>query len=300
MNTLALVREAKLHKLLPDRDADCRLEASGVLALGDQFLVIFDNLSELARISASLSPGDQNEWLVKDDDTTGVEDITYNPRQQRFYLLIEASPVVDATAANGRCHRAEIVEYDHLMVRRDRHPLPFDFASDNKGFEGLTWIEREGDDYVLALCEGNGCLSGSEGRERGNGTIQVFRRVADGWKHAATLAIPATAQFVDYSSIDVRDGRVVVLSQENGQLWVGALRQTGWGFVDDGAVHALPRNEDGRPSYCNAEGVAWLAGDRVAIVSDRKKKDAPKRCGRTDQAIHLFDLAPAPGTARTK
>jgi hypothetical protein len=299
MDKVELVREAKIHRLLPDCDEDRRLEASGVVALGDQCFVIFDNMGDVARIDTTLTSGGEHDWLVTGDDTIGIEDIAYNERRGCFYLLVEATPVARSAAANDEIHRAEVLEYDHRLARKARYHLPFDFASDNKGFEGLAWVEREGEDHVLALCEGNRCQGGSAGREPGHGTIQVFRRATEGWKHVTTLAIPATARFVDYASLDIRDGRVVVLSQESAQLWVGRLREEEWAFVDDGAVHVLPRAKGGRVSYCNAEGVAWLTDDRVAIVSDRKKKDAAKRCGRTDQSIHIFALPPVHAPAAT-
>jgi hypothetical protein len=284
MNRVELVQEAKIHRLLPDCDEDRRLEASGVTVRGEELIVIFDNESRLARIDRSLAFSAQNGWLGREDDSTGVEDVAYDARRERFYLLIEALP------AGGETYQAAIVEYDVNLKRLECNRLPYDFASDNKGFEGLVWLERDGDEFVLALCEGNRCKGGREGREPGNGWIQVFRRVARGWEYVDRLTIPATAQFADYASIAVRDGCVAVLSQESSLLWLGTLADAGWAFVDEGAIFALPRDAEGEVIHCNAEGVAWLASGRVAVVSDRRKKDGPKRCAKKDQSITIFDL----------
>ena len=58
---LELVREAKLHKLLPGVKKNDPLEASGVALLDQETaLVIFDNLNLVARIDLSLKPVKRN------------------------------------------------------------------------------------------------------------------------------------------------------------------------------------------------------------------------------------------------
>ena len=167
------------------------------------------------------------------------------------------------------------MEYDAGFNRQETHRLPFDFDSENKGFEGLAYLRRDGDDYLLALCEGNGCRGGREGRRPGNCRIQIFRRDGRGWTHAG---------------LDVRDGQVAVLSQASSKLWIGVFRPSSWGFVDEGVVYLLPLDVDGDPIYCNAEGVAWSAPDRVAVASDRRKPDEPKRCRHKQQSLHIFGI----------
>lgn len=283
MGRLELIREFKIHRLLPGHAADSPLEASGVLAREGHLLVIFDNVSQVARIETSLEPAVDNGWLGSADGARGHEDIAYNPRQQRFYVLVEA------VLGEDGAFRAEIAEHDRDFTLLERHVLPFDLDRANKGFEGLACVQRDGDDYVLALCEGNWCKGGQEGRQPGNGRIQIFRRAA-GWHHVAELALPPAAAFTDYSSIDVRDERVAILSQESSQLWVGQLSQTDWTFLDAGVVYGLPGGRRAKPLYCNAEGVSWLAPDLIAVVSDRMKKDDPRRCARKDMSVHVFRI----------
>ena len=292
MDALELIREAKLHRLLPGCDGDTRLEASGVAAREGELIVVFDNLSRVAAVETSLSPSGHNDWLGQDDEATGFEDIAYHADAGRFYALIEALHGPDDT------YQAAVVEYDAGFNRQEWHRLPFDFDSGNKGFEGLAHVRRDGEDYLLCLCEGNGCRGGREGREPGNGRIQVFRRDERGWTHAGSLNVPAAARFVDYAGLDVRDGQVAVLSQASSQLWIGAIEPSGWGFVDEGVVYRLPLDADGDRIYCNAEGVAWLAPDRVAVASDRRKQGEPKRCGQNEQSLHVFGIPRRTGEGR--
>lgn len=285
MATLKVIGEAKIHTFLPGCREESRLEASGVLAHEGRLIIIFDNLSEIARVDASFSPGAVSEWLGEHHGASGLEDIAYDKREQRFYALIEAVPV-----GKGR-YRAVIVEYDHAFRPGERHSLPLDFAVDNKGFEGLTYVERNGQGYLLALCEGNRCKGGTAGRKPGGGRVHVFRRRPDGWDHVAELRLPKSVAFTDYASFDINDGRVVVLSQESSEVWVGTLDADAWKFVDEGGVHQLPRRGGGSVEYCNAEGVAWLAPNQIAVVSDKRKDAQRKQCQKKDQSLHVFQIA---------
>jgi len=284
MRTLELIRESKLHALLPGQSKASHLEASGVVAQDSHFIIIFDNLGQVARIAASCLPSDGNAWLGERDGATGHEDLTYSARHQRFYGLIEAVRVTADT------YHAEVVEYDHRFVPLERHRLPFAFASDNKGFEGLAVIHRADHDYVLALCEGNRCQGGRAGKQAGHGRIQLFQRVPQGWQHVHTIKLPKAVRFTDYASLDIRDGQVAVLSQQSAQVWLGTLDLTAWAFVDAGRVWPLPRDAQGETTYCHAEGVSWLAPDQLVVVSDKRKTGAPKRCTATDQSVHLFRI----------
>jgi hypothetical protein len=284
MVSLELIREAKLHRLLPGCDGESRLEASGVVAREGELVDVFDNLNRVAALEPSLSPSGRHGWLGHDDEAPGFEDIAYDADARRYYALIEAMP------APGDIYRAAVVEYDAGFNRQEAHRLPFDFDSENKGIEGLAYLRRDGDDYLLALCEGNGCRGGREGRRPGNCRIQIFRRDGRGWTHAGSLYVPAGAHFVDYAGLDVRDGQVAMISQASSKLWIGAFASSGWGFVDEGIVYLLPLDANGDPIYCDAEGVAWLAPDRVAVASDRRKPDEPERCRHKQQSLHIFGI----------
>jgi len=282
MSMLELVKEAKIHSLLPANSKKRRLEASGVLTHDGHVIIIFDNLTQIARIEASLAPSAANSMLGDDRGRSGHEDIAYNARQERFYVLIEAVQVSEDI------YQAELVEYDLDFVPRERRRLPTEFETDNKGFEGLSCIHRDGRDYLLALCEGNSCKGGEVGRRPGNGRIQIFQKAAPGWEHVDELRLPESVQFTDYSSLDIKDGRVAVLSQTSAMVWLGALDPVAWRFADEGVMYHLPRGAPGKTPYCTPEGITWIAPDRLAVVSDRRKKGSSKRCQTTDESLHVF------------
>ena len=57
-----------------------------------------------------------------------------------------------------------------------------------------------------------------------------------------------------------------------------------------GPCTELPRGAGGAVEYCNAEGVAWLAPNQIAVVSDKRKKTQHKRCVNKDQSLHVFQI----------
>ena len=284
MKTLELVWERKLHRLIPGQEKGSRLEAGRVCIRARHCIVIFDNVGRLARIAARSTTRHRNGWLGGAPKAVGYEDITYDPRRQRFYALIEAVRV-----GHDR-HRAEVVEYDRGFVPLERHALPFDFAQGNKGFEGLAHLRRDDQDYLLALCEGNYCEGGRAGRQQGNGRIQVFRRVP-------RLGGSTSAR----SSCPNRAIRRLLQPRRQGLPGDGALANNGPVVArhpgthrveirDSGSLWQLPGGARGEPAYCNAEGVSWITPDQIAVVSDRRKKDAPKRCTAKDQPLHIFRI----------
>src|ERR1700675_2016783 len=95
---LRLVRERKLADLLPPPRNCNVLEASGVVARGGDYFVVFDNVRRVARVGADLAPGSgAHAWLGRWRSGEGYEDIAYSADQRRFYLLIEAEKHPDGT-----------------------------------------------------------------------------------------------------------------------------------------------------------------------------------------------------------
>jgi hypothetical protein len=43
-------------------------------------------------------------------------------------------------------------------------------------------------------------------------------------------------------------------------------------------------------TYCNIEGVSWIANDRLIVVSDAKKKKQPDECQEKEQSIHIVTM----------
>jgi hypothetical protein len=292
VSTLKLVREAKICDLVRCDPTEKRWEASGVLAKDGHFWVVFDDRTQIGRFSADLEPNETNGLFGLSHGDRGYEGIAYNAAKRRFYLLVEARK-------HARdCYRAVVVEYDDEFRFFKERPLDFVFKSGNKGFEAVAHVRRNHQDYVLALCEGNKCKSGSKGRKPGGGRVQVFEKKRKRWAHSRTIALPTTLPFVDYSGMSIDRGRVAVVSQASSLLWVGQFDEAGWQWRDAGQLYEFPRSDHGTIRYGNIEGVAWINPTRVVTVSDRRKKkrQPDKGLSEKDQSVHVFDI-PSEGRA---
>jgi hypothetical protein len=283
---LNLVVEHKISELMPGAKSSKRWEASGILAKDGQYFVVFDDRSEIARISSNLKPGEANRLFGKAHKDLGYEGITYNADNQRYYLLVESREQA------GGSYQAMIVEYDDDFAYIKERPLDFTFESHNRGFEAVAHVRRDDTDYVLALCEGNNCQCGKKGKKPGGGRMQLFEKRKKRWRRTRAIALPTSVTFVDYSGMSIDRGRAAVVSQENSMLWVGQFDQTEWTWRSDGQLYEFPRFEDGSIQYGNIEGVAWITPTRIATVSDRRKKknQSDKRLSKKDQSIHIFEI----------
>jgi hypothetical protein len=286
MITLNLVSERKICDLMPCQSPTERWEASGVLVKNNHYYVVFDDRREIARIADDLQPHDTNGLCGGAHADYGHEGITYSAAQQRFYLLVEARK-----HAKG-CYRALIVEYDNEFSYLKDRPVDFIFEHSNKGFEAVVHLRRNGEDYLLALCEGNKCKGGAKGRRPGGGRVLLFKKKKKCWLHCGTIALPRSLPFVDYSGMSLENDRVAIVSQVNSMLWVGELDEINWTWRSEGKLYEFPRSNDGEIRYGNIEGVAWITPTRLVTVSDRrKKKDQPnKQLSEKDQSVHIFEI----------
>lgn len=284
--SLELVQEVKIKELLQG-SGRTRYEASGVHLKDGYLHIIFDDALRLLRVMPDWShTGEAPVMLNLNGTGTGYEDITYHPSTGRWYCLIEA------TERKSGTFMPRIDEFDESFAYLRSHWLDFPIRSGNKGFEGVATLHCAGCVYLLGLCEGNDCKSGSAGKKPGNGRIQVFRWAREHWEHGGTIKLPKSVRFRDYTALDVRNGSLSVISQATSAMWIGRLREdpAGWDdlFEEEGRVFLFPRDKEGRMRYCNLEGVTWLGDDRVAVVSDKAKADQPGPCARKDQSIHIF------------
>ena len=162
----------------------------------------------------------------------------------------------------------------------------------------MAYVERDGEDHLLALCEGNRCKGGDKGSEPGEGRIQVFQKQGRSWEHIEEIQLPEGVRCEDYSGLDVDGDRVAVVSQQCSALWIGKLKDKHWEFCDDpGTTYHFPRTTRGRVQYCNVEGIAWTGAgsNEIVVVSDRRKKDdQPEGCEGKDQSIHIFQIPRCP------
>jgi hypothetical protein len=286
MSTLKLVCEHKFCDLMPNDQPRKRWEASGVMVKDGHYFVVFDDRSEIARLSNALRRSKSNDLFGMSRANYGYEGITYNEVNQRFYLLVESRK------HSSGCYNAVIVEYDDDFRYLKERPLDFPFKSNNKGFEAVAHVRRGDTDYLLALCEGNKCQCGVKGRKPGGGRVQLFEKKSKRWKHVRAIALPSSLPFVDYSGMSIDQGRVAVVSQENSMLWVGHFDKADWSWRSEGQLYEFPRSKNGTIRYGNIEGVGWVTPTRVVAVSDRRKKQnqPDKKLAEKDQSVHIFDI----------
>jgi hypothetical protein len=289
---MVLVAEHKLAEFISPPLPGAVLEASGVIAKGVDYYVIFDNVRRIARIHRSLDPGSKrHSWFGRRREGEGYEDIAFSRYTRCFYLLIEAEKHPDGT------YKALIDECDEAAQYKKRRWVDVTFEKRNTGLEGLSAVRWRGVDYLLALCEGNRCRAGRAGRKPGGGRIHVLQRSGTLWKSVARIKLPRTVRFEDYSAVALRGRRIAVLSQQSSRLWIGTLRFGDWTIADEGTTYEFPRTKKGKIKYGTLEGLCWLTDRSFVCVSDLAKRNSSRRYRKTDQSIHVFEL-PRPGAAK--
>jgi hypothetical protein len=280
---LKVVKERKLAQFIAPPAGSAVLEASGVVAKGNCYYVIFDNVRQIARVDRRLVPGSKNHgWFGRAREGDGYEDIAYSSHRRRFYLLIEAEKHPDGT------YKAMIDECDESGRFERRRWVEFGFEKRNTGFEGLAAVRRQGEDYLLALCEGNRCRPGRRGRKPGGGRIHVLRKNGPIWEPIERIKLPRSLDFEDYAAVALRGERIAVVSQQSSRLWIGRLRLDDWTIVGRGRTFDFPRTDKGKRLYCTVEGLCWLTADTFVAVSDLSKRGYPGRCRGKDESIHIF------------
>ena len=88
-------------------------------------------------------------------------------------------------------------------------------------------------------------------------------------------------------------GKLAIVSQEDAAIWVGDFDIDDIDFKSqNGEIFHLPRDNDCRVQYCNAEGLQWLDNYRLLVASDKAKSTQPYWCDTHDQSIHIFAFPP--------
>lgn len=270
---LVLVKEKKLSSLL----GSGTFEASGVQVQGGSLFVVFDNMTKFAEISSDLSSGALKSAGSK-SKSSNFEGITESLTEPGLFFVVEESA--------GGDDRGVVHTFDESGDELIEEPTDVDFADPNKGFEGIASMVDGSSEVLLGLCEGNSCKD--DVSDVGHGRIKVLGHGVDSWATEASIKIPATAKFKDYSDIallDQGDGtlKVAITSQESKRLWIGTLSSFSWSFQGEGAVFSFPSS-----GYCNVEGVSFLSDTRIAVVSDKTKDSGS--CELKEQMVHIFDI----------
>ncbi len=293
---LLLVKESPVGPLIRDAEDDKRLEASGVYALAGRYYVVFDNRKSIAVIDdRSWSPRglvdiSSNRFIHGAEKAEGI---TYAEDGERW-IVVEEERLRDEdnehSNRNGRIFQYRLHPGGSGLERIEKSWLAFNFQRENKGFEGVSLVVRGGKEHLLALCEGNDCDGKGVGKTPGNGKIKVFAREGRKFQYLASIDLPRSLPFIDYSGIDVRDRAVTIVSQETSALWVGALDTQAWRIQAEGVVYWFPKDTRGEVAYCNVEGVSWIDDDTVVVVSDARKSKQPAVCAAKEQSIHVFRI----------
>ena len=333
--TLKTVVDRTIYGLLPfdETYGETKFEASDVIRVGDQFFVVCDSSWSILRLSESLPLLSHDNALIRHDDSftppegedSGFEAIFFDAsstmyeKEDTFYVVRESVKDSNSGAYNAEILKIQIHGQAYHVVETCRSE--FQFQGDSKGFEGATSLRgQDGILYILGLCEGNYC-SETKGKEVGNGRVVVMKRSeaheAPGgcvWKTVTTLELPKSVDFVDYSAFALHhsNAAVAITSQENSQLWIGALSGGSDGKFDpaaasfsEGTIYDFPRVASGScdVQYCNIEGIHWVTpgSDKHKIgetppmlvaVSDKMKSKGRQlsACADKDQSVHLFTV----------
>ena len=108
------------------------MRASGVHFENGYLYVVFDDKAHILRIRPDWSTGEEAPTLIETHVRgIGYEDITYQPFEERWYCLIEASET-----GSGGGFKPRIDEFDESFRFMASHWLDFPVKQENKGIEG--------------------------------------------------------------------------------------------------------------------------------------------------------------------
>ncbi|CAF3342645.1 unnamed protein product [Rotaria socialis] len=329
-NILQLIQEQKLVTSFVDSSSYSqvetlpdRFETSDVVLRRDNQVVfaVFDNSFHVGAFCTpfgrSLNCTDQLlAWPDASLATkqSGFEGITYNPIDDTYFIAQEAIKTDTKKVFRANIFETRIVSTDSIPIRvLESCIVNWDFASDNKGIEGLEFVSHQGTgkSYLLGLCEANECnhksTSDNDGRILVLEKKEANKKNSCSWEPVGTIAMPAWVHFDDYSALSIYHRKaidlpayVAVTSQERSQVWVGMIEEINQApffslsSLNNNTIYDLPRTSDATPEcgmkYCNIEGVAWQGGNELILVSDKTKSDQDTQCIEKDQSVHYFFL----------
>ena len=284
--SLELVSEKKFHELIPGASPEDRFEATGVAHKDSNFLVVYYDTPHFTRLDISLDSGHPSNRLYRNmAKNDGYQDITYDTRGRRFLALTLGKKRDDGSV------KPRINQFDTELAYVEGRYIDYDVQGNDHILQGLAAVWRGNQLSILAICQGNKCRGGKKGSKPGGGRIQIFQPESGMWAHKGTIKLPKELPFGDFVSLEVRGDRLAVLSQASTAVWIGTLQDSGWGFVDDGAIYSLPPSKKGNNIYCTVEGVTWVDDNKLATVSDSHRgRRQNKRCAKREQSIHIFQI----------
>jgi hypothetical protein len=139
---------------------------------------------------------------------------------------------------------------------------------------------------LVGLCEGNQCRGGRKAdcllAGACNYSAQVLR-FATIW--ARSIFRPIAVRGLQQPGRTRRPAGGALPTLFGTLGW--RLQQGSWAIADEGRHYDLPRDENGRKQYGNAEGVSWLDDEHLVVVSDQAKE---RRFQSKERSVHIFAL----------
>lgn len=280
----APVAESKIYKLLKDYDSNDVFEASGVQYLNGYFYIACDNTQKIAKIKSTLPANSTSNSMLSTgapgSGSSNYEGITYEANGTPHFYVVEES------VQNGSTYQPRISRLDANMAYQNRDWVDCNFtsANSNKAFEGLAWVSRNGNNYLLGLVESTG-------------KIAVLLKGTSSWNLVTEITLPSSVRFNDYSDLAISaSGKVAITSQVDGQLWVGQLSSTSWA-ITGGTAYTFPLgNSSGvigsgtLQLYGNVEGVSFITDSQIVICSDKADSSQPGYQDYKEQTVSVFNL----------
>jgi hypothetical protein len=305
-HTVKTAYELPFAALFRDNKGQKKFEASSVTIVGDSVYSVCDSSFAISKFNDNLSPFSTDNKQIGSPDRDGDVESGYEAifhHEELFYVVRESilhhhhgdDDSVEEGGEADRTHSFHAV-IEELVLGEDDYTVQseclceFEFEGTSKGFEGAVGFpDAAGELYILGLCEGNHC-SEERKADAGHGRMVLMKKsmlpdpdIPGGcmWETVRVIHIPKSADFIDYSDIDITpDGRVAITSQENSALWIGAAVGIENGIINpdtfgfdhaSGVTYQFPKSTDCHTVYCNIEGIHWMNDEMLMGVSDKMK-----------------------------
>jgi hypothetical protein len=252
--------------------------------LSGYFYVACDNIFKIAKIKSTLPVNDSRNSLLSTSapgsGSSNYEGITFDSHGSTNYYVAEES-----VSVGGGVYQPRIREFDASMTYQSSLYAEYYFSSSdaNKAFEGIAWLTRGGDNYLLGLVEGTG-------------KVVVLKKTSTKWQYITEITLPSSVTFTDYSDIALYGNMVAITSQEDGQLWVGTLSSTSWS-ITGGTAYTFPLGSTSgvigagsNQLYGNIEGVSFISSTQVVVCSDKAKSTQPSYQTYKEMTVSVFNL----------
>jgi hypothetical protein len=274
------VFESKISDLLNKDYPKEKVEASGIYLVNDYYYIIFDNSALVAKIHASLKDKSKNSLLGSNLQKSNFEGITYDPVDKKFLIVEELTMM-------RKGPKAMVHEFEEFKGFTGKWVVDLKMESSKNGMEGITYFQESGEEYLAILCEKAKCSK--------KGNLLILKKQKSIWIEHGVISFKVKGM-KDYSDIDIRDGRVAIVSQKSSKLWISSFKIQDMQFAE-GKLYTFPLvNQEGKfekgteTAYCAVEGVTWIDKQKLAFVSDVLKSKNQDSCSHKNGMLHIFAI----------